>query len=89
MVGKECIQVCMLALVCRISVVEGRKSAKFSKLGIGHARCRISVDIHELVCIRDIISGEVGVFEHGTVGVGGSIQRCYMHIARFLVEGGS
>ena len=57
-VGKEHFQVCMLAFVFRVSVVEGKKSAKFCVRGIGHVRWGISVAIHDLVFIGDIISRE-------------------------------
>ena len=75
MVGKEYVQVCMLDLVFRASVVEGKKSAQFYVCGIGHVRRGISVVNHDLVCMVDIISGKAGVLVHrlGQVGVGGSV----------------
>ena len=77
MVRKEHVQVCMLDLVFRVSVVEGKKSAQFCVCGIGHVRRGISVINHDLVCMVDIISGKAGGLilglGQGQVGVGDSI----------------
>ena len=77
-VGKERVQVCMFALVFRVSVVEGKKSAQFCVRGIVHVRRGISL-VNHLVCIGDIISAGVLVHGLGHVGVGGSNYSCYVH----------
>ena len=93
MVRKEHVQVCMLDLVFRVSVVEGKKSAQFCVCGIGHVRRGISVVNHDLVFMVDIISGKAGDLilglGQGQVGVGGSSQSCYVHISGSWMEGGS
>ena len=68
MVGKE-------HLVCTLSMVESKQSAKFCLGGMGYMCSRISVVNQDLVCIVDIIWERAGVLVHGMeqVGVGGSI----------------